>query len=784
VVRRLRSISSQITYYGGSSMKTIEPADNTVKVKKVKKKSFARAFWKVTGFFVLFLFIISVIAGAWVWEKGSTIYANIDISKLDKEPPRPTIIYDVKGNVISELSNSRMEYLHYDQFPKSMVDAIVSVEDARFREHNGVDFKGMGRAFYTNLRNRSIVQGGSTITQQLAKVTLYSSEQTFTRKINEMLAAIKIEKNYSKEQILEMYLNYIYYGEGAYGLQRAAQIYFGKPAAKLTLSESAMLAGLPKAPTNYSPVDHPQRAKERRNLVLELMAVGGHITAEERDKAIAEPIKLSKKSVLAASNKYSSYVDHVLQEATDKFKLTEQEVLTSGLKIYTNLDPAVQIAAEAVYNNPKMFPQNKGGLQSSMVILDAKTGAIRGIIGGLGKSRSFRGFNYATQLERQPGSSLKPIVAYAPALMLGYKPNDLIDDVETDFNGYKPQNYGDKFHGWVTMEQALVNSYNVPAVALLKEVGIGEGLQFVKKAGIPLTDSDRNFGIALGGMEKGTSPLKMAQAYTMFANGGKMSEAYAIVKITDRDGKVLHEAKPVSHEVLYPDIAYTMTGMLQKVVTEGTGTSARMNVPVAGKTGTTQLPDLPEFKDKHGIQIDGSKDAWFVGYTPNLVAAVWLGYQNTDRKHYLTTTGGKYPAAIFKEVLSQVVNNKTATAFAVPAGYKLTNGEVKHINGTPEDLVKIASLTVVTPTPSITPTPSVTPAPSVSPDASAPTEAPVIESSSPEPNTEPEATPAPTVEDQTPAATESTAETPAPEPVSTPAPSAEPAPTPEPSPAA
>jgi penicillin-binding protein 2A len=418
---------------GGISMKSIELIDNTENIKKTKKKSLARTFWKVTLYFVSLLIIFAILVGLWAWEKGSTMYANIDISKLDKAPPRSTVIYDVYGNTISELSNSRMEYLHYDQFPKSMVDAIISVEDARFREHDGIDFKGMGRAFYTNLRNRSIVQGGSTITQQLAKVMLYSSEQTFSRKINEILAAMKIEKNYSKDQIIELYLNYIYYGEGAYGLQRAAQIYFGKPASKLTLAESATLAGLPKAPTNYSPVDHLEAAKTRRNLVLQLMASGGHITAVERDKAMVEPIMLSKKSVLAASNKYSSYLDNVLQEATNKFKMTEQEVLTSGLKIYTNLDPNVQNAAETVYNNPKMFPKDSGGLQSSMVILDAKTGAIRGLVGGLGKSQSFRGFNYATQLERQPGSSLKPIVAYAPALMMGYKPNDLIDDVASDF---------------------------------------------------------------------------------------------------------------------------------------------------------------------------------------------------------------------------------------------------------------------------------------------------------------------------------------------------------------
>jgi penicillin-binding protein 2A len=718
------------------------------KTKGVKKKSGAGFFWKTVGYLLLTMTIVFLLAGGWALSTGLKMYDRADITKLEKEPPRSTLIYDDMGNVFTELSNSRMEYITYDKFPKSMVDAIISVEDSRFYDHQGVDIQGVARALYMDLRHRSVVQGGSTITQQLAKVMLYSSDQTITRKINEALSAIKIERNYSKNQILEMYLNYIYYGEGAYGLQRAAQIYFGKDASELTLAESALLAGLPKAPTSYSPVDHSAKSKARRNLVLNLMAEQGRITASQRDKAMAEPILLSEKSVLAENNKYASYVDHVLHEATEKFGLSEQEVLTSGLKIYTNLDPKVQDAAETVYSDPKMFPEDKGGLQSSIAILDAKTGAIRGLVGGLNKNRTFRGFNYATQLKRQPGSSLKPIIVYAPALLQGYKPTDLIEDKATDFNGYKPKNYGDKFHKWVTMEESIAESYNVPAVAILKEIGIDKGMDFAKQAGIPLTNEDRTFGIALGGMQTGTSPLTMAQAYTMFANDGVRSDAFAIVKIVEHSGKVIKDAEPVRHKLMEPSAAYTMTSMLQKVVTQGTGTNALMNWPVAGKTGTTQLPDIAEFKDKHGNQLDGSKDAWFVGYTPELVTAVWLGYQNTNRNHYLTTTGGKYPAAIFKEVMTRALKGKTVTAFAVPNGYRLPGGEIKRINGTLDD-VMVASAKQTVPAPATeklapTETDPMSPDPSASPDAGG-----VVEDTTPEQvGTDGTSKPAPTEKEQ------------------------------------
>ena len=644
-----------------------------------KKKRTAR---KIAGFVVLGALVVVLGAGAWAAKTGIEMYRQTDLSKLAQEPPMPLRIYDVNKELITELTNSRMEYVPYSAFPKALTDAIVAVEDSRFYEHDGIDYKGLSRALFTNVKNGEVVQGGSTITQQLAKVKLFSSEQTFERKINEAVAALKIENNYGKEQILELYLNYIYYGRGAWGIERASQIYFGKKTQELTLPEAALLAGLPKSPNAYSPLNNPDKAKERRDLVLGMMASQGKITAEQRDLAQNEPIKLTENTSLSASNKYPTYVDYVIQETLDKTKMSEQEILSAGLEIYTNLDPKVQDAAEAVYRDKKNFPGDKGGLQSSVVVLDAKTGAVKGLVGSRSETKEFRAFNYATQLQRQPGSTIKPVVVYTPALLAGFKPGDLINDVETEFaGGYKPNNYGHRFHGWVTMEEALAQSYNVPAVAMMKEVGIEKALAFGRKAGLPLEDDDRVYGLALGGMKYGTSPLVMAQAYTMYANGGSLAHAYAVTQVKDRNGNVILEQKTKTERVIDADTAYTMSEMLQKVITEGSGRNARLNRDVAGKTGTTQLPDVAEFRTSSGGVIDGSKDAWFVGYTPELVTAVWVGYPVTNREHYLTTGGDKLPAAIFQKIMSQALKGQPVTAFKAPRGYRLAGGKIQRING-------------------------------------------------------------------------------------------------------
>ncbi|SDE18503.1 penicillin-binding protein 2A [Paenibacillus sp. UNCCL117] len=645
------------------------------------------------GLFVL-AFVVSGLWGLnWTWKTYKSMYAASDITRLDQEPARSTYFYDRNGQIITEVTNARMEYTPLDQYPKQMLDAVIAVEDARFYEHRGIDIYGIARAFYKNWKSGHTVEGGSTITQQLAKTMLLSTEQTYTRKIKEAIAAFKIENTYSKDQILEMYLNYIYFGEGAWGLQRASRTYFGKNASELTLAESALMAGIPKSPTYYSPVKKPGPAVERRNLILTLMAQQGKITPQQRDEAMKEELKLVDKSETKTAKIYPSYIDHVINEAIEKYGLSEQQILSSGFHIFTNLDPKVQQAAETVYREPSFFPEDRGGLQSAIVLMEPQTGAIRGIVGSRNQEQqTFRAFNYATQAERQPGSTIKPLVVYAPALSQGFGPADRIYDEETDFGGgYKPMNYGMKFHGWVTMEEALIQSYNIPAVAMLKEIGIDKGLDFARKVGLSVQPSDRVFSIALGGMTKGTSPLQMAQAYTAFANNGMMAKAYAITKITDKNGSLVgEEAKPQLQRVLDPSVAYTMTKMLEKVVTSGTGQAARMDRPVAGKTGTTQLPDIPEFKDARGNQIDGSKDAWFVGYTHELVAAVWLGYERTNKEKYLNTTGGKYPAALFREVVSRALEGTPAQAFVKPESYKAFAGGSKLINGTEEALYALA----------------------------------------------------------------------------------------------
>lgn len=325
---------------------------------------------KASPFKIILLLLGSVLAVVglgglgWGYQTYRQMYTAMDISLLDKEPARSTFFYDRTGAVITELTNARMEYMPLSHFPKIMLDAVTAVEDSRFYEHQGLDYQGIARALYQNLKSGYTVEGGSTITQQLAKTMLLTPEQTYQRKLKEAVASLKIEDTYSKDQILEKYLNYIYFGEGAWGLQRASETYFGKDASQLTLAESALLAGIPKSPTNYSPVKKPEDAKERRNLVLSLMADQGKITPAQRDEAMKEEIKLAAPAAQQTAKIYPSYIDHVINEASQKYGLTEQQILSSGLHIHTNLDPKVQKAAEEVYRNPDFFPEDKGGCRA------------------------------------------------------------------------------------------------------------------------------------------------------------------------------------------------------------------------------------------------------------------------------------------------------------------------------------------------------------------------------------------------------------------------------------
>ncbi|MEA4902870.1 PBP1A family penicillin-binding protein [Desulfitobacterium sp.] len=617
-------------------------------------------FWR--GVFLGFLILFVVGAGSFTFWMMS-----LDVSKLQSPLARPTYIYDKNGDKISELSSSKIDPVSLKEVPQTLRDAVIDTEDRRFYEHKGVDAWAIFRALVRDLRAGDFAEGGSTITQQLAKNLFLPSDKTIHRKITEAAYALKIELTLGKDQILEEYLNQVYFGEGQWGIQNAARYYFGKNTKDLNLEESALLAGLLQAPSVYSPLNDKDKALERRNLVLSLMKEQSDISEAEYQRARSAPIALRQGKLDNLSGKYAPYIDYVIEEAINRYGFTEDQLLTGGLQIYTAMDSQVQQAAETVYADDRYFPPGKPDqkVQSGMVILDQHSGGIRGLVGYRGES-PFRSFNHATQLKRQPGSVIKPLTVYGPALEKGYTPFSLLYDGPLNINGYSPNDYDYQNRGQVTMEEALQNSWNIPAVWLLNEIGLYTGLSFAQKAGLPLTEKDKTLSLALGGISDGVSPLQMAQAYGAFANQGTMNKAYAITKITSGDGYVFAQVKPESQQVTSPQNAYTMTRLLENVVKNGTAKNADLGRPTAGKTGSVELPNTQEFS---GI-TKGAKDVWFVGYTPELTAAVWMGYDKTDRNHYLTTAGGTEPAKIFRAVLSQALKNTPVTNFQVPTGYE------------------------------------------------------------------------------------------------------------------
>ncbi|MFP7296639.1 transglycosylase domain-containing protein [Neobacillus niacini] len=596
-----------------------------------------------------------------------------DVSKLNKPAPQPTIIYDQNGEIASKISNSSIEGVSIKQIPKEVIHAVIATEDQRFYKHSGINYFAIMKAFFKNMLSGDIVAGGSTVTQQLAKNAFLTHERTYTRKVKELIITKKIERTYSKDEIMERYLNQIYFGEGAWGIQRAAKTYFGKEASELTLSESAMLAGLIKAPSILSPFKNMEKSIERRNLVLSLMEQEGYISASDVEKAKQQPVVLNEEKVEDEyDGKYPYYVDHIIQEAMSKYKLTKNEILSGGLAIFTELNPVIQKGTEEVYLNDHFFPDSQSDqlLQSGAIFIDPKSGGIEALVGGRGE-HTFLGFNRAAQLVRQPGSTMKPLAVYTPALEAGYEVFDELQDSPLDFGGYQPKNFDRRYRGEVTMYEAVIHSYNVPPVWLLNQIGLQEGTKKVEEFGIPLHEKDHALGIALGGMNEGTSPLAMAQAYSTFANDGRMQEAHSIQKIEDIDGKVIAKWKNKSTQVTKPEVAQKITYMLRGVVKEGTGKKAFLDgLDIAGKTGSTQLPFAND---------GGTKDHWFVGYTPDIVGAIWLGYDQTDENHYLATSSSGTTPVIFKEILARSKSELSDNKFALTALEKKYKKEIKEI---------------------------------------------------------------------------------------------------------
>ena len=602
----------------------------------------------VTAAAVLFL-----LCGA-VKTLGMDRWVDFDVYRITG-CDRTSIIYDGQSDVVTRLHGVQdRTWVSISELQPSTVYAFISAEDARFFEHEGVDVIRIAGAIVADIKAGSYVQGASTISQQLIKLSHLTSEKTISRKAEEAALAYEMERQYSKEDILEMYLNYVYFGGGYYGIEAAAEGYFGVHASDLTLDQSAMLAGILKSPSGYAPHINYAASINRRNNILRLMRDYGYITDDEKKQASARrPTILHDKR-----EEYSGYyTDAVTKSAAALMGITVDELIRGGYSIYSAMDSDIQHYCEEMFKNGELFPAEDS--EAAIVVLDPSTGMVVAMVGG----RSYTGgisFNRATDIRRQPGSVIKPVIAYAPAFeYLNYTAADMILDEETTFADYTPSNYGNKYYGWVTVREAVTKSLNVPAVKTLSEVGVERAKDFAKRCGIEFDDKDDSLALALGGFTYGVSPLQIAGAYSCFASGGIYNTPTLIKKITDRNGLTVYEYRQDSRRVMSEANAYILTSMLKSVVTEGTGHRLNtLDIPIAGKTGTVGL-------------ANGNRDAWMAGYTPEYTAVVWQGY-DSDRLGLLpsSATGGTYPALMLYELFNHIYPDGRSGDFEKPESVK------------------------------------------------------------------------------------------------------------------
>lgn len=569
-------------------------------------------------------------------------------------------LYDADGELMSELRGTENRTLvSLSEVPKHTQLAFIAAEDLRFYTHRGIDVYRIFGALRSNLRSGSRVEGASTITQQLAKLTHLSSEKTIRRKLEEVFLAFQIERQYSKDEILEMYLNTVYFGRGAYGLQAAARAFFGVDAGELTLVQSASLAATIKAPSVYAPHMSPESNKSRRNYILQTMLENGFITQEEYDEAAGQSLWVLAEQ--EDTQVYSWYVDEVLRESSERLGLTTDEVIRGGFSIYTAFDDRLQRIADDVYADSSLFPSGASDgtpMQSAMAVVDTNSGAVRAMIGGRDYAIK-RGLNRATQMRRQPGSALKPLAVYGPALEKGYTTASVLMDEKTTFSGgYTPRNAGDRYYGNVTMRTAVRNSLNTTAVRLLDEIGIDTSIEYLTRMGIPTQESDKNLSLALGSMTYGVTPVELAAAYVPYANGGVYHEPYCVEKIVSSGGDVVYQHENSGRRVISEQNAYLMTSLLQSVVSSGTGTRMlSANTPVAGKTGTVSMSG-------------GNRDIWMAAYNTELSVTVWMGFDQTDAKHKIPNgiTGGKNTASVAAAFFKKAYADRDKPRFTEPDG--------------------------------------------------------------------------------------------------------------------
>ena len=713
------------------------------------------------------LFFVTLIIVALLGASGYVFYLLAKLPRVDRladyKPPIVSQVYGDDGSLVGEFYLERRIVVPVNQMPRKLIQAFVAAEDSSFYSHKGIDYLGIIRAAFKNIISMRKKEGASTITQQVTKSMLLTPEKKFSRKIKEAILAKRMEEKLSKDEILYLYLNQIYLGGGSYGVQAAAETYFGKNVEQLNLAEMAMLAGLPKAPNAYSPVKHMNRARERQAYVLERMVREGYITQAEADHARNTPLSIHP--MKKVNSEQSAYFLEYLRIQLEQ-KYGEEQLYKGGLKIYTTMNAAMQRAAyESVRNGLKAVDKGQGfrgplkylmeadvnpfcakieegidfavlktgdsyqgvvvgfdvkkgdvvvrvgertgtiskknmawagklpmigsygkpakaskaltlgsvievvvvspeinkegaqfsldqtpEVQAALVAIDPRTGGLKAMVGGYDFKKSQ--FNRAIQAKRNAGSAFKPII-YAAALDKGLTPATIIEDAEVEYpdgagGTWKPRNYDGVFHGPVTMREALTNSINIVSVKIMEQIGASYAAEYAKKLGF-VSKIPGNLALALGAAS--VSPFELTSAYAVFANKGALLTSPAIIKVTDNEGNILQQSSvPESIPVMAPETSYVITNLMQSVVSSGTGHRASaLGRPVAGKTGTT----------------NDSKDAWFIGYIPQLVAGVWVGYDQ-ERSLGSGASGGQASAPIWAEFMQKSVFNIAVEDFEAP----------------------------------------------------------------------------------------------------------------------
>lgn len=587
------------------------------------------------------------------------------VSELESGLKEATVFYDQDNEEAGKLSSQKGTYVDIDGISPYIIDAVISTEDRSFYSHHGFDIKGIARAAVrVVLRGNTSGGGGSTITQQLAKNAYLTLDQTLTRKAKELFLAIEIEKHYSKDEILSMYLNKSYYGSGVWGIQDASRKYFGVDATNVSVGEAATLVGMLKGPSIYNPLDDLEAATNRRDTVLQVMVDNGKLSQEEADEQAQVALGDLLNDTYEESSegyRYPYYFDAVIDEAVNDYGLNQDAIMQRGYKIYTNLNQNYQVNMQATYNNEANFPPDALDgtmVQSASLALDPQTGGVEALVGRRGEY-TFRGFNFATSMKRSPGSTIKPLSVYAPALEAGYLPDSILKDEPQDY--YEAKNFDGTYQSEVPMYQAVAQSLNLPAVWLLHEIGLERGYNKTKEFGLDLTESDKYYGLALGGLQYGASPMTMAAAYGVFANGGTLYSPHLITKIIDSTGAVIVDnSTPKGKKVISQETADEMTSMLLGTFSNGTAVNANVSgYTIAGKTGTTEAEDDP----------DKNNDQWIIGFTPDVVISTWLGFEKGDKNRNYDGTSGDTVGYVFQSEASGILPYSAGNSFTVADAY-------------------------------------------------------------------------------------------------------------------